>query len=440
MMDDRLWMTAYKADFVHHPTIPPSFPIRHQSSIIHHPFSPMPRITLLILCFLPLFSAADWKQFRGPNGASVSKANSPPEKWDDTENVAWKTELPGRGPSSPIVVGERVYVTCSSGARQDRLIVMCFDARSGETIWRREFWATGRTLTHPSSAVAAPTPASDGQRIFAFYSSNDLICLDLDGNLQWYRGLAFDYPKAGNDAGMASSPVVVGDTVVVQVESQGDAFAVGIDTSTGESRWRVDRDRVANWSSPIAFPQPIDGKLAVLLAGSQALVAIDARSGQELWKYETSCHSIASPAVDSNRIFVPSAGLTVLELGEGASTPSLLWQSNKVNPNQASPIVDGERVLAMNNAGVLTCAESKTGKLLWQLRVGGTHWSTPVLSGDLLYCLSQDGDARVIRIGADKGEVLHTIKVGETLQGSPAFADGALYFRSDRHLWKIAKK
>jgi outer membrane protein assembly factor BamB len=395
--------------------------------------------TSAIICLLAAFCGADWKQFRGPNGTSVSQENSPPEKWSETENVAWRVDLPGRGPSSPIIVGGRVYVTCSAGARQDRLIVLCFDAKSGQSIWRREFWATGRTLTHPQSAVAANTPASDGQRIFAFYSSNDLICLDLDGNLQWYRGLAFDYPKAGNDAGMASSPVVVGDTVVVQIESQGDAFATGIDVATGESRWRLDRERVANWSSPIALPQPIDGKPAVLLPGSQALLAVDAYTGQELWKYEMSCSSIASPAVDSNRIFVPAAGLTVLELTEGASTPSLLWQSNKINPSQASPIVDGQRVLAMNNAGVLACGDSKTGTLLWQLRVGGTHWSTPALSGDLLYCLSQDGDARVIKVGPDKGEVIHSVKVGEPLQGSPALADGAMYFRSDRHLWKIAK-
>ena len=306
-------------------------------------------------------------------------------------------------------------------------------------MWRREFWATGRTLTHPSSAVAAPTPASDGQRIFAFYSSNDLICLDLDGNLQWYRGLAFDYPKAGNDAGMASSPVVLGDTVVVQIESQGDSFAAGIDTSSGETRWRIDRERVANWSSPVAIPQRVDGKQAVVLSGPKSLVAVDVLSGQELWKYEMNCDTIASPAVTSNRIFVPAGGLTVLELGEGASTPSLLWESNKLNPSPTSPIIDGDRVLAMNKAGVVTSADANTGKLLWQLRVGGTHWSTPVLSGELLYCLSQDGEARVVKAGAEKGEIVSSVKVGETLQGSPAIADGAMYFRSDRHLWKIAK-
>jgi outer membrane protein assembly factor BamB len=385
------------------------------------------------------FCGADWRQFRGPSGASVAPSATPPEKWTDTENVAWKTELPGRGPSGPIVVGHRVYLTASSGPKQDRLFVLCFDGSTGRELWRREFWATGRTHCHPSSAIAAPTPASDGQRIFAFYSSNDLACLDLDGNLLWYRGLAFDYPKAGNDAGMASSPTVAGDTVVVQIESQGDAFAAGLDVETGETRWHVPRERVANWASPIAIPDKIDGKHAVLLAGQKALTALDARTGEELWKYETNCSSIPSPAVAGGRIYVPGSGLTVLEIGRDATTPSLLWRSNKVNPNPSSPIADDQRVLAMNNAGVVTCAEAATGKVLWQLRVGGTHWSTPVLAGNLLYCFNQEGDARVVRIGSDQGELLHSMKFGEVIQGSPAVVDGAIFVRSDRHLWKIAK-
>ena len=130
------------------------------------------------------------------------------------ENIVWTANLPGRGVSSPIVVGGKVVVTANSGPRQERLHVLAFDAKSGRELWHRQFWATGRTLTHPVGANAAPTPASDGKRIFAFYSSNDLIALDLDGNLLWFRGLAHDYPKAGNDIGMSSSPTVVGDTVV----------------------------------------------------------------------------------------------------------------------------------------------------------------------------------------------------------------------------------
>ncbi len=195
--------------------------------------------------------AADWPQFRGADSNSVSGDAQPPTEWSETKNVAWKVELPGRGPSSPIVIGDRVVVTASSGVKQDRLHVLCFSAADGHRVWERQFWATGRTLSHPSSANAAPTPASDGHLIFAFYSSNDLACLDLDGNLQWFRGLAYDFPHAGNDVGMSSSPVVVGDVVVAQVECQGDSFAVGIDKATGETRWRVDRPHEASWASPV---------------------------------------------------------------------------------------------------------------------------------------------------------------------------------------------
>jgi outer membrane protein assembly factor BamB len=165
----------------------------------------------------PTANAADWAQFRGPAGTSVAADAKLPTSFNvaDNQNVAWRADLPGRGPSSPIVIADRVVVTCSDGPLQEKLIVACFDAKSGKSLWRRQFWATGRTYSHPDSANAAPTPASDGKRIYAFYSSNDMVCLDLDGNLQWFRGLAFDYPKAGNDVGMASSPVVVDDTVVV---------------------------------------------------------------------------------------------------------------------------------------------------------------------------------------------------------------------------------
>ncbi|MGE0758073.1 MAG: PQQ-binding-like beta-propeller repeat protein [Pirellulaceae bacterium] len=395
---------------------------------------------LFALSLVLISTGADWRQFRGNYGASAAAGAAPPSSWSDDENVAWKVDLVGRGPSSPIVVQGRVYVTCSDGARQDRLLVLCFDAATGQRLWRREFWATGRTMTHPTSAVAAPTPASDGERIFAFFSSNDLICLDLDGNLLWYRGLAYDFPKAGNDVGMSSSPTVVGDTVVVQIENQGDSFAAGLDAASGETKWRVDRTKAANWASPMALPRSVDGRSAVLLSDSKSLQALDAADGRELWSYELKCSSIPSVVATPQRIIVPGGGLTVLELPEGATAPALLWQSNRLNASQASPIVGDRFVLTMNGAGVLTCADLQDGKILWQLRVGGTHWATPVLAGDLLYCFNQDGEARVVKISDAKGEVIHSVQLGEKIQGSPAIVDGALYVRSDKHLWKVAQR
>ena len=382
---------------------------------------------------------ADWLQFRGPNGASASGDKAPPATFDTTNNnVAWKAELTGRAASSPIVVSGRVIVTSSSGVKQDRLHVVCFAEDTGKKLWERQFWATGRTLTHPFSAVAAPTPASDGERIFAFYSSNDLACLDLEGNLLWYRGLAYDYPQVGNDIGMASSPVVVGDTVVVQVENQGDSFAAGIDTNTGETRWRVDRDRRANWVSPVALPGKRSGRDVVLLQSGTGFSGHDAQTGEQLWKFDLPCSTTPSPAVTADRIYIPANGLTAFDIPADASTPALAWSSNVLSPSPASPVVGNDgKIYTMNNSGVLTCGDAKTGERLWQLRVGGRHWATPVLAGDRLYTFDDNGVAKVVAIG-EKGEIVNTTEFGSPVKGSPALANGALFVRTDSHLWKIA--
>jgi len=392
----------------------------------------------LAAAFVTLLCGADWLQFRGANGASSSTDAAPPDSWNETTNVAWKASLPGRGVSGPIVVKDRTYVTCSSGVKQDRLHVVCFDNKTGDEVWQREFWATGRTLTHPFSAVAAPTPASDGQRIFAFYSSNDLACLDLDGNLLWYRGLAFDYPKAGNDIGMASSPVVVGETVVVQIENQGDSFAAGIDVATGATRWRVERAHHANWVSPIALPGDREGNRIVLLQSASGLTAHNSMTGEELWRYDVPCSTTPSVAVSEDHIFIPANGLTVLKLAPDATVPSLVWDSSQLSPSAASPIVVGDRVYTMNGSGVLSCGDIATGERLWQLRVGGKFWSTPVVAGDRMYCINSDGAAKVVQLG-DKGEIVSSNEFSDEIKGSPAISAGALYVRSDRYLWKIAR-
>lgn len=401
----------------------------------------MHRTASLLLVFVALaVCGADWLQFRGTNGASASQDAAPPDSWDGETDFAWRANLPGKSVSSPIVVKGRVIVTSSSGVNQDRLHVLAYDVETGKQIWSRQFWATGRTLTHPFSAVAAPTPTSDGQRIFAFYSSNDLICLDLDGNLLWYRGLAFDFPKAGNDIGMSSSPVVADDTVMVQIESQGESFATGIDVATGETRWRVDRVRSPNWASPVVMPGKRGGRTSLILQSGSGLVGLDVRTGEQFWKFELACQTTPSLAVTEDRIYVPANGLTALDLPVNATTPAFAWNSSQLNPNPASPVVAGGRIYAMNSSGVLSCGDLKDGKRLWQLRIGGRHWSTPVVAGNRIFCVNADGKAKVVQLGESGGKVVGSNDFGEAIKSSPAVSDGALYVRSDRYLWKIAKK
>jgi outer membrane protein assembly factor BamB len=379
----------------------------------------------------------EWRAFRGSDGRGVSDQRVP-LAWSEQENVAWRAPLVGRGPSSPIVVGGRVIVTCSSGPEQDRLHVLCFDEKTGERLWHRQFWATGRTLCHPASAVAANTPASDGHRIYALFSSNDLACLDLDGNLIWYRGLTHDHPAAANDVGMASSVLAVEGTVIVQIECQGDSFAAGIDASTGETRWRHARDRRANYSSPAYLPATAEAPAAALLQSASGLTAVDPYSGETRWTLATDSSTTPSIVVADGTVYLPANGLMALRPGRSGA-PGVVWQQGRLSPTACSPIVHDGCVYTVNRT-VLNCGDAASGEPKWQLRLaGGQYWATPVIAGEHLYAINYDGVAEVVRVGrnVEQGEVVGRSELGEQIQATPAISNGALFIRSDRHLWKI---
>ena len=393
-------------------------------------------IGLIVTCL----SGADWPQFRGPGSSSPAVDTRLPVAWDASGdvNIAWRVDLPGRGPSSPIVVNHRVLLTATSGFRHDRLHVLCFDADSGDKQWQRQIWATGRTATHNSITGAAPTPASDGEYVYAFYSSNDLVCLDLEGNLRWYRGLTHDYPKAGSDIGMASSPVVVDGVVVVQVENKSDSFAAGIDAATGETRWRIARSADSNWASPVVVPGSTGRRTVVVLQSTDRLSAHDPQTGEELWRYDEACATIASSVFSDNMLFVPMNGLTALRFSNESNAADIAWDSNRMRPGSASPIVDNGRVYVLSNATV-RCGDAETGELVWAVRLKGKHWATPVLAGGRLYCINEAGEVRVVELGDQQGEIVGESRFGETIHASPALAGGAMFVRSDKHLWKIAE-
>lgn len=392
-----------------------------------------------IACCVPSAVAFEWRQFRGDDHSSVANSIKLDEAWgQQAPAMAWRQDLAGRGVSSPIVVRDRVVVTASSGPNQERLHVLCFDATTGRQLWHRQFWATGRTATHPTSANAAPTPASDGESIFAFYSSNDLICLDLEGNLRWFRGLGHDYPLAANDIGMASSPVVAGGAVVVQVENQGDSFAAGINARTGENLWRLTREASANWSSPALVRGTNGTQDLVLLKGSSDISAHDPLTGRPVWKYETKeADGIPSAVATGDLVLVPGGNLTVLRADPREETPELLWQSSRVRPGPCSPVFDGQTIFALGDAGVVTAASIESGDVMWQKRVKGSFWATPVLIDGRLVCVNQNGVVQILSV-ENKGDVLSEIELGEAVLGSPAVSDDGIYFRSDAHLWKFA--
>jgi len=390
---------------------------------------------------------ADWRQFRGTDGNGSAGDQQPPLEWNvkTGSGIPWTLDLPGRGPSSPIVVGERVIVTCSSGYRQDRLHVLCIDAQHGRLLWERQFWATGRSITHASSANAAPTPASDGQSVYALFSSNDLICLDLQGNLRWLRGLAHEFPRAGNDIGMASSPVVIDGTVVVQIENQGDSFAAGIDAQNGSTRWRIEREHKSNWSSPLGIRAPRVPS-TVVMTSTDGIKGFDPQDGHVRWSIQTDAGGIPSVIAQDNRLYAPVNGLLAVQLGAGS--PDTLWTAKEVQPSAASPVFHRGNLYCISRGGVVNCVDS-LGKRKWQLRLSrtgnakvGTFWASPVAAHDYLYCVSDEGAAFVVQTGDQRkdgqGVIVAENDFGEPIQATPAVAHQAIYVRSNTHLWKVA--
>ena len=345
--------------------------------------------------------------------------------------------MPGEGISSPIIIGDRVFVTCSSGLKQQRLHVICFNAADGSKRWERQFWATGRTMCHEKTAVAAPTPASDGERIVAIFSSNDIVCLDLDGNLIWFRGLGHDYPNASNSLGMASSLVIAGGVVVAQVESQSDAFTVGLDLASGVNRWKLVRARGPNWTSPVVLKT--GGGELIALQSSKGIAAVAPATGQVVWNYTNSASSVPSSTLSGSRLFVPSQGLTALDFTVAGESPKPLWRSIQLHPGTPSPAVLGEKIFALNDSGVLTCGATATGERLWQLRLKGPFSASPVGAGQFLYCVNEKGLAQVVDTTKPEGEVVSECDLGEAIVGTPSIANGAIYFRSDTRLWKFGK-
>ena len=392
----------------------------------------------LVLLLGQLPASADWTAFRGSTGNGFADAPKLATKLDEKKNLAWKAALPGRGLSSPVVVGNRIYLTASSGSQQKRLHVIAINAKDGTTSWERQFVATGRTVCHTKTCIAAPTTVSDGKVICAQFSSNDLFCLDLDGNLKWLRGLTSDYPNAANSLGMSSSLALANGVLISQVENDADSFTAGIDLSNGKTIWRKARPKGANWTSPTTF-RGANEKSLVALQSKAGLLIVEPRTGKELWNYADGASTVPSTTVMGRDLFVPSNGLTALRSRDDDSGHTQLWRQNKLGPGTASPVVSGGKLYVVNNANVLTCANPANGELIWRLRLKGPFSGSPVATKTHAYVFSEKGLGQVIDLTGEEGKVVSTIELGETILGTPAISDNALYVRSDGHLWKFGQ-
>lgn len=383
-------------------------------------------------------TAADWPAFRN-GGANVTAAKLPLD-WSirPPRNIAWTADLPGRGVSSPIVVAGRVIVTCSAGDPERTLLVLAFSAETGKPLWRKEFEAKGNTVFNELSALAANTPATDGERIYALFSTNDLFVLDLDGNEVWSKNLTADHEGLGNDFGMASSPALVDGAVIIQCNGETAGFVAAYEAATGELRWQQERPNQSSWTSPYIVPTGVsDAPLGIVVQTPKGIELLAPQHGEPLWHVELECDGIATSTLYDGRIYVPTKWLVAVDLqptADRADEP--VWEAKPLKPTSASPVLRDGKIYAINRGGILNCYDLAAAKIDWTTRLKGTVWATPLLTAEHLFCFNAKGDALVLDLN---GEILAEINMVEEILASPAVSGNAMFVRSHSHLWKIAE-
>jgi outer membrane protein assembly factor BamB len=382
-------------------------------------------------------SAADWPQFRGPNASGVSTEKGLPEEWSKDKGIKWRTELPARGVSCPVVAGGKVYLTCSSGNRDDRLHVLCFDVATGKQLWHRRLQATGGTACHPKSCMAANTPVADETGVYVLFATADLAAFDSDGTLRWYRSLVGDYPTITNQVGMAASPILVKDKLIVPMDNAGESFLAAVDTKYGKNVWKVERKREINWVTPIVREN--GGKTEVLFAGPDGLTAYDAADGSKLWQFKGGSGAIPTAAIDGESLYVPAAGVSKFSLNEKGVKEKAEWNAKQLQTGFSSPLVYLGKVFTTSSQGLIACADAKTGKVLYAERAKGAFSASPVGADGKVYCLNESGACTVLNAKSDEYDVLAVNELGEGTLGTPAIADGLIIIRTDKALYGIGR-
>lgn len=399
-----------------------------------------PRLTLAALTLTAgLAAAGDWPQFRGPGGSGVSDETGLPTTWGPDENVRWKADLPGRSAASPVVVGKRVYVTAASGPRLERLHVLCLDADTGKVRWHRQLTATGNTGCHQKSSMAAPTPCANADGVYCLFATADLAAFDPDGNLKWYRSLAGDYPDVGNQVGMAASPVLWKDFLLVPMDGVGDSFLAALDTRYGTNVWKVERPKDINWVTPTL--RMAGEATEVVFASTRDTAAYDAATGKKAWTLPTAGASVPTAVTAGDRVLVPvSGGLACLKPDGGKMAEE--WKSPKLSSGYTTPLVYRDRVYAIGGGGTVRCAELTTGKELWSERVGkgkGQFWASPVAAAGHIYTFDDAGICTVLKAG-DEAQVVAANDLKAEILGTPAIANGALYVQTANAVYCIGAK
>lgn len=387
--------------------------------------------------------AANWPGWRGADGSGRSAETNFPIRWTATQNVRWKVPLEGAGVSAPIVWEDLVFLTASDGRLNDRLHVFCYHRDDGRLLFHtRLFGSAAPEGLFAPGGMAVPTPATDGKRVYALFGTGDLVCLDMAGKPLWFRSLAQEHGPFRNRWGMAASPLLVNDSLVIQVDHWGQSYLLAVEASTGVTRWRTLRDAAVNWTSPIVTE--VLGRKQVIAAGSAQVKGYDLATGKELWSVTgLQMQCIPTPVVRGDRLYAISGRQNYtlairLDMAQGDLTQShLLWKARGGAAFVPSPLVLGENYYFVEDTGLAHCLDAATGTELWRERLGrGKYQASPVANDQAIYFASEDGLVTVIKPGPAFG-VLARNDLGENIVASPALSNGRIFIRGEKHLFCI---
>ncbi|MGH7201678.1 MAG: PQQ-binding-like beta-propeller repeat protein [Planctomycetaceae bacterium] len=399
-------------------------------------------VILLMAGTIPL-SAADWPRWRGSKGRAVADGEPLPVEWSQTQNVRWKTAIDGEGSSSPILWGEQVFVTSAHDDGITRT-VHCLDRNTGHVRWSRSVEDDNPELSSALTGWAAPTPVTDGERVVAFFGNAGVVCYDMQGSLLWRR----DFGDFESELGIASSPILFDGTVILVCDHDGnrfrtfDSFLIALDARSGETRWKTDRPGLErSWSTPIVVPAGEERSELVVNAQDE-LRGHDPQNGELLWRVRGMTGWVTpSPVFGDGLIFAASGRdgptMAVRPGGRGDVTEShVVWQTHKGAPYVCSPLWYRGRLYVHTEAGILTCYDAATGRVLYRERLSGKFTASPVAGDGKVYLTNQAGTTFVIAEG-DTFRQLAENSLGETTLASPAIAGGRLFLRTERHLYCI---
>jgi outer membrane protein assembly factor BamB len=431
-----------------------------------------------LLLLAPVLPAENWPHWRGPMASGVSAERSVPTEWSVDRNIAWRAELGGLGVSSPIVWEERVFVTYQTGAgalrqgrhptfvqegnpaelgetplggaraeaKDDRIAfgVAAHAATDGRRLWSFTVEAEGDLPeVHEKRNLATSSPVTDGTHVYAWFSNGQIVALDMNGKLAWQRHLGKEHARFDLDWGHSSSPSLYRDRLILLCYNKSSSFLLALDKRTGKELWKVDRGQdLKSYSTPLVIETPQGAE--VVVNSSENMEAFDPMTGKPLWKYTEPTRFAVPMSVYHDGVLYVSRGYRsgpywALKTGQRGelTKDKLLWHVETGAPYTSSFVYSNGLLFMATEMGIVTCIDAATGERVWRERLGGIYSASPVAAGDHVYLFSESGETLVLK-ASRKPEVVAKNKLNVRVIGSPAFAGGRIFLRGDRQLVAIA--